>query len=431
MNKIVIDIFMYIFESLLLFYYSNTLFEPRKSKTASFIFTVFANAVLCIIYQFGIVYLNGIALMVLYVMMFALLYKTTFKSAIFHSAIFIIIMFASELLVMGIGTAFFDDFNAMENNKYAYLYVVMTSKIIYFAIMMAILKLFAKRGKKELGNKYFWLLFFVPFTSILMMLSLRYIAYITVLPKSMDVLLTVSTVFVLFSNILVFIIYEYSRKNTEELFELKTIQHQEEQDKKYFEVIEQSNKEMRVLAHDMKNHLTQIRNLDKINDVQKYIDGLMPDLDRFSYTGISKNKMLDLILSKYITLCESKNIKIEIDSKTANLSYIDDVDLSTLMNNLLDNAVEAAEQAKNGYIQIYIFSKNDLYDGLIIRNSCVNSPETNSGELKTTKRNKKLHGIGVRSIKKIIKKYNALYDWKFDKSKNIFETDIVFPKLNK
>lgn len=188
---------------------------------------------------------------------------------------------------------------------------------------------------------------------------------------------------------------------------------------------------MRVLAHDMKNHLTQIRNLDNVNDVQKYIDGLMPDLDKFSYTGISKNKMLDLILSKYITLCESKNIKIEIDSKTANLSYIDDVDLSTLMNNLLDNAVEAAEQAKNGYIQIYIFSKNDLYDGLIIRNSCVNSPETNSGELKTTKRNKKLHGIGVRSIKKIIKKYNALYDWKFDKSKNIFETDIVFPKLNK
>lgn len=428
MNKIVIDIFMYIFESLFLFYYSNTLFEPRKSKSVSFIFTVFANAVLCTIYQFGIVYLNGIALMVLYVMMFALLYKTTFKSAIFHSAIFIIIMFASELLVMGIGTAFFDDFNAMENNKYAYLYVVMTSKIIYFAIMMAILKLFAKREKKELGNKYFWLLFFVPFTSILMMLSLR---YITVLPKSMDVLLTVSTVFVLFSNILVFIIYEYSLKNTEELFELKTIQHQEEQDKKYFEVIDQSNKEMRVLAHDMKNHLTQIRNLDNVNDVQKYIDGLMPDLDKFSYTGISKNKMLDLILSKYITLCESKNIKIEIDSKTANLSYIDDVDLSTLMNNLLDNAVEAAEQAKNGYIQIYIFSKNDLYDGLIIRNSCVNSPETSSGELKTTKRNKKLHGIGVRSIKKIIKKYNALYDWKFDKSKNIFETDIVFPKLNK
>lgn len=431
MTKLVIDIFMYIFEALLLFYYSINLFEPRKSKAVSFIFTVFTNAVLCLIYQFDIVYLNGIALIILYVMMFSLLYKTTLKSAMFHSAVFIIMMFASELLVMGIGTSFFDDFNAMDNNKYAYIYVVMTSKIIYFAIMMAILKLYAKREKKESENKYFWLLFFVPITSILMMLSLRYIAYITILPKTMDVLLTISTIFVLFSNILVFIIYEYSLKNTEELYELKTIQHQEEQDKKYFEVIKQSNKEMRVLAHDMKNHLTQIRNFDNINDVKKYIDKLIPNLDKFSYTGISKNKMLDLIMSKYITLCERKKIKIEIDSKTANLSYIDDVDLSTLMNNLLDNAIEAAEQAKDGYIQIFIFSKNELYDGLFIRNSCVIAPETNSGELKTTKREKKLHGIGIKSIKKVIKKYNAIYDWKFNKNKNIFETEIVFPKLNK
>ncbi|MFQ8958228.1 MAG: hypothetical protein ACLR6O_05075 [Eubacterium sp.] len=40
--------------------------------------------------------------------------------------------------------------------------------------------------------------------------------------------------------------------------------------------------------------------------------------------------MLDLIISKYSRLCESKNIQFDIDVKTANLSYIDDVDLSTL-----------------------------------------------------------------------------------------------------
>lgn len=93
----------------------------------------------------------------------------------------------------------------------------------------------------------------------------------------------------LFANILVFAIYEYSLKSAKELYELKTIQHQEEQDKKYFEIIEQSNKDMRVFSHDIKNHLTQIRNLNDITAVQEYIDRLYPTIEKFNYTGISKN----------------------------------------------------------------------------------------------------------------------------------------------
>ena len=55
--------------------------------------------------------------------------------------------------------------------------------------------------------------------------------------------------------------------------------------------------------------------------------------------------MLDLIISKYLRLCESKNIAFSVDVKTANLHYIADTDLSALLNNLLDNAVEAAEKS--------------------------------------------------------------------------------------
>lgn len=105
----------------------------------------------------------------------------------------------------------------------------------------------------------------------------------------MRILWTVCCLGLLFANILVFAIYEYSLKSAKELYELKTIQHQEEQDKKYFEIIEQSNKDMRVFSHDIKNHLTQIRNLNDITAVQEYIDRLYPTIEKFNYTGISKN----------------------------------------------------------------------------------------------------------------------------------------------
>lgn len=100
------------------------------------------------------------------------------------------------------------------------------------------------------------------------------------------------------------------------------------------------------------------------------------------------------------------------------------------MNNLLDNAVEAAERADERFIQVYIFSKGNMHDGLVIKNSCFVPPETENGELKTTKQNKKIHGVGTKSIRKTLKKYDAVYGWKYDENSKIFETDIVFPKKN-
>lgn len=428
MTKIIIDIFMYIFEFLLFFYYSDSLFPEKKSKAIRFILTFLGVACLGVIYQFNITYLNVILMFIVYTLLLSYLYNISFTTSVFHSLIFIAVMLASEILTMVISSIFFNDFNALENKINAYIFAVLTSKLIYFGIMMIILKLFAQKESNEHQSKYFWLLFIMPFTSIWMLLCFRYITYQMELTRNMSVMWIVSCICALVSNVLVFIIYEYSQKNTKELYELKTIQHQEEQDKKYFEVIDQSNKEMRVFAHDIKNHLTQIRNFDNINAVQAYVDKLVPNVEKFSNTGISKNKMLDLIISKYVTLCESKNIKFDVDVKTANLSYIDDVDLSTLMNNLLDNSIEAVEKTENGYIQVNIFSKSKLYDGLIIKNSCNAPPKAESGELKTTKLDRKSHGIGIKSIKKIIKKYNAVYGWKYAKDKNMFETDIVFPK---
>lgn len=185
---------------------------------------------------------------------------------------------------------------------------------------------------------------------------------------------------------------------------------------------------MHLFSHDIKNHLIQIRNLEDINAVQDYVDKLYPNIEHFSRIGISKNKMLDLIISKYSRLCESKNIQFDIDVKTANLSYIDDVDLSTLMNNILDNAIEAAEKSNSKFVQLYLFSKNAMYDGLLIKNSCDFALINKDGILKTTKNNKSFHGFGTKSIKNIIKKYDAIYDWKYDEKSKIFETNIVFSK---
>lgn len=430
MTKIITDIFMYLFEFLLFWYYSDSLFDAKKDTSKRVSLMLLNTAFLGVIYQLNITYINTILMFVTYTLLLLYLYNVSFKTAVFHSLIFTVVMFASEILIMALSSALYKGFNAFESSPSAYLVIVPTSKLIYFSLMIIILKLFAQKENTESYNKYFWLLFIMPLTSIMVLICFRYIAYQMLLTQNMSILWTISCIGLMFANVLVFIIYEYSLKNTKELYELKKIQDREEQDKRYFEIIEQSNKDMRIFSHDIKNHLTQIRNLENIEAVQSYIDSIYPNIEKFSFTGISKNKMLDLIISKYVTLCEKKNIKFSVDVKTANLAYVSDSDLSTLMNNLLDNAVEAAEQADERFIQVYIFSKGNMHDGLVIKNSCFVPPETENGELKTTKQNKKTHGVGTKSIRKALKKYDAVYGWKYDENSKIFETDIVFPKKN-
>lgn len=430
MTKIITDIFMYLFEFLLFWYYSDSLFDAKKDTSKRVSLMLLNTVFLGVIYQLNITYINAILMFVTYVLLLLYLYNISLKTAVFHSLIFMVVMLASEILVMAISSVLYKGFNAFESSPSAYLVMIPTSKLIYFSLMIIILKLFAQKEKNEQCNKYFWLLFIMPLTSIMVLVCFRYIAYQMQLTKVMSILWIISCIGLLFANILVFIIYEYSLKNKKELYELKVIQDREEQDKRYFEIIEQSNKDMRIFSHDIKNHLTQIRNLENIEAVQSYINSIYPNIEKFSFTGISKNKMLDLIISKYVTLCEKKNIKFSVDVKTANLAYVSDSDLSTLMNNLLDNAVEAAEQADERFIQVYIFSKGNMHDGLVIKNSCAISPKAENGELKTTKQNKKTHGVGTKSIRKTLKKYDAVYGWKYDENSKIFETDIVFPKKN-
>lgn len=428
MTKIITDIFMYLFEFLLFWYYSDSLFDAKKDTSKRVSLMLLNTVFLGVIYQLNITYINTILMFVTYTLLLLYLYNVSFKTAVFHSLIFTVVMFASEILIMALSSALYKGFNAFESSPSAYLVIVPTSKLIYFSLMIIILKLFAQKENTESYNKYFWLLFIMPLTSIMVLICFRYIAYQMLLTQNMSILWTISCIGLMFANVLVFIIYEYSLKNTKELYELKKIQDREEQDKRYFEIIEQSNKDMRIFSHDIKNHLTQIRNLENIEAVQSYIDSIYPNIEKFSFTGISKNKMLDLIISKYVTLCEKKNIKFSVDVKTANLAYVSDSDLSTLMNNLLDNAVEAAERADERFIQVYIFSKGSMHDGLVIKNSCFVPPETENGELKTTKQNKKTHGVGTKSIRKTLKKYDAVYGWKYDENLKVFETDIAFPK---
>lgn len=428
MPKIALDIIMYIFEALLFYNYANGLFSGKKSRGFRILSVALIHIVLFFVYQLGNAIVNAVLFIILYFLALWYVFNVRLNNAILHSFVLASAMGISEIIVLGLCTLLFNDFDAMDTDIKAYIFVIAISKILYAAIMFFIKRLCLTKLYEAEKDSFYWVLFLLPLISVIIFFLFFYAAVSFDISSSMSLLISVTFILLLFINLTVFMLYDKAYKNRVELYELKSIHFQQEIDKKYFDAIEQSQEEIKHFSHDIRNHLLQIRYIDDIEESHAYIDRLVCDIEKISYVGISKNKMLNLIISKYISICDKKGIKFTPSVKLATLCYIDDVDLSTLLNNLLDNAVDAAEKAENAEIELCVFSKNSRYDGIIIRNTCYTSPEAVDNRLISSKKEKAYHGLGLNIVKKILKKYGAVYGWKYDEEKHIFETDIAIPR---
>lgn len=95
------------------------------------------------------------------------------------------------------------------------------------------------------------------------------------------------------------------------------------------------------------------------------------------------------------------------------------------MDNLLENAVEAAKDSIEKTIDISIKKTNINFISILVKNSCSYIPNIKKGELLTTKQNKLIHGFGLKSIKKIIKNYNGAINYNFDQNEMFFTITVI------
>ena len=123
-----------------------------------------------------------------------------------------------------------------------------------------------------------------------------------------------------------------------------------------------------------------------------------------------------------------KNITFITDIRSKTVSFISPDDCTSLFCNLLDNAYEAACKTDDGHITLKICS--DTSDKLTIMvnvvNSCNGNPFDSHGKLKTSKKDTISHGYGLKSIERVVNKYNGFIDMYYDENDSTFHTLISF-----
>lgn len=134
-------------------------------------------------------------------------------------------------------------------------------------------------------------------------------------------------------------------------------------------------------------------------------------------------EIIALIINEKIQECKALNIDIKCKI-TRDIPVLDSTDFIIVFTNLMDNAIEHCSLQNEGRIKLEI-SETMGYIILKIENSLVDSM-VDVLKLQTTKKDKKNHGIGHKSIKKILK--NANGDIKYSIKDNLFVAEAVFLK---
>lgn len=162
------------------------------------------------------------------------------------------------------------------------------------------------------------------------------------------------------------------------------------------------------VRHDAKNCMSllddYIQNQEYEEAHQFIVDYVSQQIDILGMNVFCSNKVLNYIINNKFALCHQKNIETKC-IVSGDVQQITDVDLSILMGNLLDNAIEAAFYADRPLINVEIYDDQDIY--IIIDNSIKQSVLQRNPHMKTTKQDKNRHGFGTISIRDIVRKYNG------------------------
>ncbi len=344
------------------------------------------------------------------------------QNAVFHSILLVIFSTATEFATIFIVAILFGSEITDYNTNYILLFIdVIISKALYFITCLLLVRIVKKDSST---SKFPISFYFFPMSVSVSFLAFWYICAREIISETNQIILAIISLLLFSSTVFLFITYQHNIEKENQFILLKSEFTRLQTEKNYYDILEHQNQQLLLYAHDAKNHLTAIKDLNTNPIIADYIQTMTSNLSEYSKVCHSGNITLDVILNRYKTECELKGINLAFDVRLNNLSFVDDFDLVTILDNLLDNAIEAARKTKEKLITFETDNRNS-YTVIIISNSCEQSPTTNNNRLITTKKDKTVHGLGLKSVSNTLKKYNGDIDWEFLKDKNQFITTVM------
>lgn len=210
---------------------------------------------------------------------------------------------------------------------------------------------------------------------------------------------------------------------------LKLVEYQTEQSARHLGEVRSIHTEMRGYKHDFHNHLQTLKSYiasGEYSRAEEYItelDEKLQNVDTLLKTG---NVSLDAILSSKIAQAKAEGIAVTIKANAPDKLLISDVELSIVVGNLLDNAIEACRNVSGErFLRIFMTMKGKmLYFSML---NSAGGKEKKVGTLFSSHK-KGLHGFGLRRAESILSEHGG---WvKYNSEDGVFTSEFLVPAID-
>lgn len=196
--------------------------------------------------------------------------------------------------------------------------------------------------------------------------------------------------------------------------------------KKQFDSLAQNMEAMSKARHDLRQHLTVVQSYIEKDDkegLRTYIDLYRNDVAPDILELYSRNDIVNAIVCYYASSARNQKIKFDANIDYPDACSITDTDITVLLGNLLENAIEACERQSTGerFIKLRIIRHGTSELLIMSDNSCDTPVQFEQGIPQSSKREGM--GIGTSSMKDIANRYHGSV--RFEYKNHVFYTSII------
>lgn len=165
----------------------------------------------------------------------------------------------------------------------------------------------------------------------------------------------------------------------------------------------------RIYRHDMRHHLSVLEELserENADEVRQYISNLNNRISSVEKEDYCENVTVNAVLAAYIGRAKQQDIRVEVKARIPQELPVDEIDICTIMANVLDNAIDACQE-DGRWIELSSALHDNGNFSIDIRNACDTPVEFGKDGMPVSHKGDG-HGLGIKSINAIVKKYNGM-----------------------
>ena len=303
--------------------------------------------------------------------------------------------------------------------------------ILVYAVIFTILALMELNLKKDLEELHITrrelLVVIIIAASVFAMSNLSYLDQNGLFSGTFVMDIFIIRTLVDLSGIAVLYAYHVQVKEIQIRFEKDTLHNIMEMQYKNYQLSKENIDMVNQKYHDLKHQINLLKTQAYVGKSTSYLEKMEREIRVYETQNKTGNQILDAVLTNKAMICQNKEIELKFIVDGGALSFMEDMDVSALFGNMLDNAIESAEkqqEKQKRLIWLYV-TKEKQFVHIRTENYCDEKIRFKNGMPVTTKKDRRLHGYGMKSIKSTVEKYHGSVV--AAQENNWFELKILLP----